>query len=66
MTQTTQAKIITIEELRAVPVQLPKSWTNVIGILKGKRINPLQYQRRIRKGWARRNEKLYRTIAHGN
>jgi hypothetical protein len=53
-----QAKIITPEKLREIRYPLPKSWTEAIGILKRKQINPLKYQRRIRKDWEKRLKKL--------
>lgn len=42
------------------PLQAPiryhllESWTNAIGILRDKRIDPLRYQKQIRKGWGAR------------
>jgi len=43
---------------------LPETWTGAIGLLKGKNINPLRFQKQIRKGWARRMLKL--SIKNGN
>ena len=40
---------------------LPESWNNGIGILRDKRIDPLRYQKQIRKVWperAKRQAKL--------
>jgi hypothetical protein len=53
-----QVKIITPEKLQEIRYSLPKSWIGAIGVLKKKRINPLQYQRRIRKGWGKRLAKI--------
>jgi hypothetical protein len=52
------AKIIAPEKIQEIRYSLPKSWVEAIGILKKKRINPLQYQRRIRKGWEKRLKKI--------
>lgn len=63
MTNTQQAKILTPEKLYTLRYPLPQSWTNVIGILKGrKRIDPLKYQKQIRKEWEKRNKQLERLL----
>lgn len=55
-----QATIITLDELDTIKKKLPASWTNAIGILKGKKIDPLKYQRAIRKEWAQRLKRQIR------
>ncbi len=54
-----QAKVLTPQELQHMRYPLPRSWTKAAGILKGKRqINPLTYQKEIRKEWDSRLKKL--------
>lgn len=36
---------------------LSKAWIKAAGILKGKKINPLHYQKQIRKEWEKRIKK---------
>ena len=45
---------------------LPESWTNAIGLLKGKRIDPLRYQKQIRKGWEKRLKRQIALSRHGD
>jgi len=64
MVNTQQAKIISPEKLPKLQQPLPKSWLEAAGILKGrKKIDPLRYQKQIRKEWDKRLEKLSR-ISH--
>ncbi|MBI4159975.1 hypothetical protein HY504_02315 [Candidatus Wolfebacteria bacterium] len=45
---------------------LPQSWINAIGILKGKNINPLRYQKQERRGWTKRLKKLSKIVIHAH
>ena len=65
VTQRKQAKIITLDELRTMRYPLPASWKNAIGILKGKNIDPVSYQREIRKEWDRRLKRQIQLAKHG-
>lgn len=47
----TVAKIMTLEEAITLHRPLPASWKKVRGILKGYNIDPVQYQRKLRKEW---------------
>ncbi|MDP1689536.1 MAG: hypothetical protein Q8L47_05445 [bacterium] len=60
MLQTTiqRSKVITPKELRAIQHPLPEGWLSVAGILKRKKIDPLRYQKIIRKEWEIRLKKL--------
>lgn len=55
-----QVKIISPEKLSRFrySLPLPRSWLEAAGILKGKKIRPLSYQKRIRKEWEERLKKL--------
>lgn len=55
------AKILKPQDIRRVQSDLPKSWTNGIGILKGVNIDPLAYQKQIRKGWSKRMKRTVKT-----
>jgi len=46
---------------------LPKGWTDAIGILKGKGIDPVRYQRQIRAEWGKRLKRQIRlgSARHG-
>lgn len=59
------ARIITLEELPMLRYPLPASWKNAIGILKGKNIDPVRYQREIRKEWDRRLKRQIQLAKHG-
>jgi len=58
-----KANVITPEDLKNLRYPLSESWTNAIGILKDKNIDPLKYQKHIRKGWEKRRKKLERPPA---
>ena len=53
-----QAKILSPEKLEKLRYSLPQSWIEAAGILKRKKIDPLRYQRQIRKEWDERLKKL--------
>jgi hypothetical protein len=53
-----QAKVITPEELKNLRYPLPESWRKAAGILRGRNIHPLRYQRHVRRAWEERLEKL--------
>lgn len=63
----TQARIITRRELAPIRYPLPKNWTGAIGILKGKGIDPVRYQRQIRAEWGKRLKRQIRLgrVRHG-
>lgn len=42
---------MTLEEAITLHRPLPASWRKVRGILKGYNIDPVQYQRKLRKEW---------------
>jgi len=54
MTNYQRAKILSPEKLTTLKKPLPQSWLKVVGILRKKGVNPLRYQRQIRKEWEER------------
>lgn len=60
-----QAQIIALDQIGTLRTKLPASWTNAIGILKGKKIDPVKYQRSIRKEWDQRLKRQIRLARHG-
>ena len=54
------AKILTPEKLDTLRRPLPRGWLEVAGILKKKKIDPLRYQRKIRREWEKRWKKLFK------
>lgn len=61
-----KAKIVKAEDLKNIRYPLPESWKKAIGILKNKKIDPLQYQKQIRKGWEKRLKKQIRLARNGS
>ena len=60
---TQQAKVISPEGLKHFRYPVPDSMIKVVGLLKGKkRVDPLGYQKKIRKEWNNRLAKLERLI----
>ena len=55
-----RARVITVEELRTLRYPLPASWKRAAGMLKGKKIDPVKYQRQIRAEWEQRLRRQYR------
>lgn len=53
-----QAKVIAPEDVENLRRPLPLSWKKAAGILRGKRINALEYQKKIRQEWDRRLKNL--------
>ena len=49
-----QAKIITPDQVGTLTRELPASWKKARGVLKHKDIDPLSYQRSVRKEWEQR------------
>lgn len=47
-------------QLNIPPGKIPESWKRAIGILKGKRIDGVAYQRKIRAEWEKRWKKQVR------
>lgn len=59
--KTTQAHPMKLIDLPSPSQLLPKSWLKAAGLLKGKKkLDPLAYQKKIRKEWERRFSKLTR------
>ncbi|PIR44490.1 MAG: hypothetical protein COV10_04520 [Candidatus Vogelbacteria bacterium CG10_big_fil_rev_8_21_14_0_10_51_16] len=52
--------ISALKHLKNNKAPLPKAFLNAIGILKGKKIDPLKYQKTIRQEWERRLKKQIR------
>jgi len=50
-------KIITKKEKKELKTPMPSIWNKVIGILKGKKVDPIRYQKQIRKEWNKRSSK---------
>ncbi len=50
----------------ALKYHLSESWTNAIGVLRGMRVDPLRYQKQIRKGWGARMKRQTKTAGYGN
>lgn len=58
ITKAQRAKIITTKELEHITYSVPKGWYKAAGILSGKKhIDPLCYQKEIRKEWKSRLKK---------
>jgi len=56
-----KTKILSPEKLSELRKSLPRSWLEAAGILTArKRVNPLLYQKRIRKEWEKRLRRLSR------
>ena len=51
-------KIVKAEDLKNLRYPLPESWKKAAGILKGRKINALKYQRQIRAEWEKRLKRL--------
>lgn len=64
MRYTQQAKIIKPHQLTALRYPLPKSWKKAAGILKGREVDALKYQKEIRSAWRKRLEKLEKLVRH--
>lgn len=62
MEQVRQAKVITAKELPKLRYTLPESWKKAAGILKGKNIDPLEYQKKVRQEWEKRLKELERQV----
>ena len=60
-----KVKIIKAGDVKNLRYPLPESWKRVAGILKGKKINALKYQRQVRAGWEKRLKKLERQFRSG-
>jgi len=60
MANNAKAKILSPEKLATFRQPLPRSWLEAAGILK-KKIEPLRYQKQIRKEWEKRWKKLLKT-----
>lgn len=59
--RTIQTNILKLNDLSRPRQSLPKSLIKAAGLLKGrKKIDPLVYQKQIRKEWERRFNKLIR------
>jgi hypothetical protein len=58
-TQRKQARVYTPEEWAAHRQPLPKSWKRAAGMLKGRKIDPVKYQREIRAEWEKRLRRQY-------
>lgn len=60
MNTKTRATIITAERINNTPSTLPHSWKQALGVLRYKHIDPLHYQKTIRKEWTKRLHKQQR------
>lgn len=58
MANRTGAKILTVKELDRLTRPLPEAWIKAGGLLRHKKIDPIAYQRKIRKEWEDRLRKL--------
>lgn len=59
--KTSQAYPMKLTDLPSLHQPLPKSWIKAAGLLKGKKkLNPLVYQKKIRKEWECRFGELNR------
>jgi hypothetical protein len=55
----TKAKVITLQEVDRLRYPIPSGWDKAAGILKGKkRIDPVAYQKKIRREWEERFGRL--------
>ena len=52
------AKILTVDEVDKLRYPLPQSWIRAAGLLKHKKIDPVNYQKKIRNEWESRLKKL--------
>lgn len=62
MANNQRAKILSPEKLATLRQPLPRSWLEVAGILKKKKIHPLRYQKKIRQEWEKRWKKLLKAF----
>lgn len=58
MVNTQGAKILSPEKIVALRKPLPRSWLEVVGILKKKKVHPLRYQKKVRQEWEERWKRL--------
>jgi hypothetical protein len=61
----TTANIIKPEEVKTLRKTLPLSWTKAAGLLKGRQLDPLKYQRTIRREWGDRLKRQLRVTRYG-
>ena len=61
-----QATILTPQELEDYRYPIPESMIQAAGLLKGKKINALSYQKNIRKGWEKRLKRQIKLGLRGN
>ena len=54
------AKILSIDQLDKLRYPLPRSLIRAAGLLKHKKIDPVKYQKKIRKEWESKLHKLER------
>jgi len=47
-------KKLSIDELKGLLTTINDPWEEIRGILKNKKINPLKYQRKMRREWERK------------
>jgi len=66
MANNQQTKILSPEKITTLRIPLSQNWLKAAGILKKRRINPLNYQRQIRKEWEKRLKKLSKISSHGS
>lgn len=56
-----EARVVRPHELHTLQYSLPAIWNKAAGLLKGKKIvDPVRYQRAIRKAWEARLQRQYR------
>ena len=61
-----KAKIIKAEDVSKLRYPIPESWKKAAGMLKGRKIDAVKYQRKIRQEWETRLKKLERQLRSGH
>ena len=56
--------VLTPRDLKNRRYPIPMSWKKAIGILKGKNIDPLKYQRQVRGAWEKRLRRQVKLAQH--
>ena len=61
-----QATILTLEDLEDYRYPIPDSMIQAAGLLKGKKIGALEYQKEVRAGWGKRLKRQIKLARSGH
>jgi len=64
MRKLNRARVLTVEQLEEIRYPLPRGWAEAAGLLTGKNIDGVRYQRRVRSDWEKRLKKLEAQLHH--